>query len=203
MTSGVTVVTPPAAEVLTLDEARSWVRQDSTDDDAILLDLIRGVREELEYRWLRTFVTTELEEVYDTFPAYGQVLTLTYAPVQAITSLQYRDPSGAWQTWPSDQYVLDNAREPCRISPGYTLFWPIVVLQPIGAVKVRYTAGYGTPDQVPRAIKSACRMLLDQRYEARKPTQESSPAVRAASVPIGWTLDQLDVLWRNPHPMVA
>jgi uncharacterized phiE125 gp8 family phage protein len=201
--SGVLITSGPAAEPVTADDARKWVRQDSDYDDDLLTRAVRSARQDLEARWERCFVTQTVEEVWDRFPPWGSPLVLTRAPVQSVTSITYLDPSGAELTWPSTQYRLDRHREPCRVSPNYSLYWPLVYLQPVGAVKATYVAGYGTADVVPDPIKEAILYLVGQRYISREPTQVSEPGIRAAVVQVPWTLEELDATWANPHPYVA
>jgi uncharacterized phiE125 gp8 family phage protein len=52
------------------------------------------------------------------------------------------------------------------IIPAYSKWWPVDTLVPGDAVKVSFTAGYGT--DIPRTTKQAMLMLIGNWYENRE-----------------------------------
>lgn len=65
--------------------------------------------------------------------------------------------------------IIDTASEPVRISLGYGARWPSITLQPVAAIKIRFTAGYGdSGDAVPLRAKQAIYMLTGHYWENRE-----------------------------------
>ena len=186
-----TLVTPPALEPITLDDAKTHVRADlsSTAEDGLLSVLIAAARGWAEGYTNRVFVTQTWQEAFDRFPSgcdtprregYGwsrhplrdqsdyQAIRLGLAPVIEVTSVRYVDAAGATQTLATDQYVVDVAALPARIRPAYGVSWPTTRAQ-ANAVTVEYTAGYGDRAlDVPGAIRAAILLMLGDLYANRE-----------------------------------
>ena len=62
------LITAPATEPVTLDEARSHLRVDFLDDDALIVALITAARLHAEMLTGRSFITTRWKAVLDSFP---------------------------------------------------------------------------------------------------------------------------------------
>src|SRR4051812_29149332 len=114
------VVTPPAAEPITLDEAKAQCRVDTTDDNALLTSLIVTAREYCEHVTRRAFINRTLDGFFDTLPGGGGtwpavwnlhrgrspyaecdtgVVEITgVAPLVSVTSITYVDNNGSTQT---------------------------------------------------------------------------------------------------------
>src|SRR5262245_6008049 len=88
-------VLAPTEEPLTLQEVKSWVRQDLTDDDALLTALIRRARARAERETGRCLVTRTLALGLDAFPC--GVIHLPAPPLLDVTEVQYRDSAGLLQ----------------------------------------------------------------------------------------------------------
>lgn len=195
----VKVVTPPASEPVTLAEAKSQVRQpaDFVDDDALLSSLVVAARRYCEAVMKGAFVDTEFELADDAFPFsggypdrqtrafYGQfsglggrgfpvalgsvpgVITLPRAPVRSVTSVTYLDATGNTVTLDPSRYAVTTGA-PGRVAPAFGTVWPATLPQ-IGAVRVRFVAGYG-PDAsaVPDNVKAAIRLMVGHWYENRE-----------------------------------
>lgn len=172
---GLTVVTPPASEPVTLAEAKAHLRVDTGDDDALIGGLISAARRWCEDYTGRTFCTTVLDWTLDCFG--GRLLSVPRPPLQSVASITYLDPAGVTQTLAPTVYRVDAASDIGRIALGYGQVWP-VTLPEINAITVRLTAGYVS---VPEHIKQAALLLVGELYEQR---QQSTPGV-IASVPFG------------------
>lgn len=136
----------------------------NTTDDPLISMLIKSVRVLAETRTRRSLVTQTWDLILDRFP--GWELTLPKSPVQSVTSITYTDTNGALQTMASSDYLVDTSSEPGRITPAFGLVWPIARYQ-MGAVKVRFIAGYGDASAVPEAIKSWMLMRIATAWENR------------------------------------
>jgi uncharacterized phiE125 gp8 family phage protein len=100
--------------------------------------------------------------------------------VQSITSVIYVDTDGQEQTLSADLYEVDIASDPGWIVPAASTRWPRT-MRTINAVRVRFVAGYGDPEDVPEKIKTAIKALVAHWYEAREPV---AIGVTANEVPL-------------------
>lgn len=165
---GLTLVTAPTAEPLTVGEAKKHVElaESDTTHDATLAALLKAARQCVENRTNRQLVTATWDLKLDAFPLSGPIL-LPYAPVASVTSITYVDSAGDSQTWASSNYVVSTSREPCEVRLAYSKSFPVTRVQP-DAVTVRFVAGYGDPEDVPAAIKQAMLLLLGHWFENRE-----------------------------------
>lgn len=174
----------PAAEPLTLAQALAHLREeaDGGANDAYIATLISVARQACEDRTERTLISTPWLLQMDAFPPAGGALALRQAPVLAVQSLQYLDDTGALQTLDPADYVLDTASEPARLVPAPGTTWPATQTDAINAVRVAYTAGYGTTaDAVPLPLRQWVLLAVGSLYNTREADAER-PQVRHAFV---------------------
>lgn len=181
-------VTGPAAEPVTLAEAKAQCRIDTSDEDVYLEGLIKAARRAVE-RFLRRRLVTQTVEYRRS--GLGRSIALPIAPVQAVTSVSYLDLAGVEQTLAADQYRLARSSSPFSLVPAHGVVWPSV-LGGEDTVGIRLTVGYGDAGaDVPPDIKAAVLMLIAHFDEHREAT---GPAV--SEIPFG--VSQLlmpHVLW--------
>lgn len=178
----ITVITPPASEVLTLTEVKTHLRVDSTDDDTLISSLLVAAREYAEKYTARRFVTQTLQLSIDNFfdwytfdsglasPWY-QYIELPYPPTSSITTISYLNQSNSWATLDSSIYQTDFVSEPARIYHAYNQSFPVVQQVP-QAVKIVYVTGYGAASAVPSGIKGAMKLLIGHWYEHRTEVED-------------------------------
>ena len=152
------ILQEPAVEPLTLAEAKLHLRVDIPDDDALIAAIITSVRQYAETITRRAFIQQVWSYVLDSFPGptligvpWGKTFTLPRhaieiekSRVQQVLAVNYLDMSGTPQVMPAADYTVDYTSEPCRITPVFGQIWPIPLPQ-IGAVNVRFVAGYAAP----------------------------------------------------------
>jgi len=176
------LITPPAAEPISLEEAKAHLRVDHDTDDALISMLIGAARQDCEEWTARAFVTQTWELVVDAFPT-NEIL-IPRPPLQSITSIKYDDGDGFEQTLSSTEYVVDDVSQPGWVVP-VTTGWPSSIFEGINAVRIRYVAGYATSgnspdnlaDNVPGPIKAAIMLRLGQLYEHREDVIAGTTAV--------------------------
>lgn len=177
----------PAAEPVTLTEAKAHIRVDITDDDALITSLIVAAREHVESLTRTQFMPATWRLSLDGFPpAYrlrgafyrqepeGTDIILPRPPLTAVSSIKYYDTSGVLQTASTDLYAAQTDETPGRVTLKYGQIWPDA--QDIAnAVQVLYTAGYSTGSDatvsrsaVPQSIKQAIFLLVGHWYENRE-----------------------------------
>jgi len=164
------LITPPAAELITLDEARRQVRRDDEDDDAVITSLIAAVMSRLDGVdgiLGRALIMQTWSQAFDGFPV-GAALCLPLAPVIDVVSIVYRDRDNAEQTFAGANYTAHNAAKTAYVKLDYNAAWPATYDRD-DAATVQFRAGYGAnAAAVPAAIKHAGLMLLAHYYENRE-----------------------------------
>lgn len=183
------LITHPAAEPVTLAEAKTHLRVDTASDDALITMLIQSAREQAEHLTGRAFITQTWERVLQAFP--DGAITLGMPPVAAITSVKYLDDSGAEQTYTSAGYTLDAVTMPGYLYPSIAYpQWPSTQPGAVNAVRVRFTCGYGaTAAAVPANVRNWLLLRVGTLYEHR---QEVLAGVSLNELPSTYTDRLLD-----------
>jgi Phage gp6-like head-tail connector protein len=182
------LVSGPAAEPVSLQDAKLHLRVEVTDDDALISRLIKAARQQAETRLNRALVNQTWELVLDSWPLasplnwgrpFGVIQSLNMPAIPAseiritnpdlasVTSISYLDPAGTTQVLDPATYVV-LAGTPGRIFPATGRTWPAVRTLP-GAITVRYVAGWG-PDAttVPECVQTWILMHVGAWYESRE-----------------------------------
>lgn len=144
-----TVVNQIGDEPVSLDELKRYLKMDAedTEEDDILLDLIRSARERAETYTRRGLVTAKRQfttpfrntsslMAYTTFIEIPRPPFIKLSPDDSGNSVYYINDAGASVPLTAGQYSLDNSFEPIRLctQAGY-----------IGSrVSVTYESGYST-----------------------------------------------------------
>jgi uncharacterized phiE125 gp8 family phage protein len=178
---GLSLVTPPGVEPLSLDDAKNVCRVEITDDDTLITSLIAAARKVCESYTKSQFITAHYQLVLDQFPVTGNIwqfigmpISLPMPPVQSVTSIQYLDSQGNLQTLDTSRYLVDVVSQPARIAPAFFQPWPITRPQ-MSAVQVNYVAGFGDDAaDVPDVYKVAIGQLVAHWYRNREAVSEGS-----------------------------
>jgi len=146
------VIESPSVEPVTLAEAKQFMRawQDITDDDELILSLVKSAREDLEARLGQALLTTTFREER----AVGEsgVVVLLRGPIREILSVQ-ADGGDVPFTRASLHAIAAG-------SPGQTL-------------TIVYKAGYGDePADVPQRARLCVKILAAHWYLSREPTSD-------------------------------
>lgn len=148
---GLKLITAASAEPITLAQLKAQVRQDTTDDDAVLTLAIAAARAKAENYTGTAIISQTWEQTLDEFPEAE--IELLKPPVTSITSLSYVDTTGATQVISSGNYTLDAATFPGWVLPAYGTEWPATRDQ-ANAVAIRYTTGYVDANAVPADMRA-------------------------------------------------
>jgi uncharacterized phiE125 gp8 family phage protein len=169
------VIDGPAAEIMSLSEAKLHLKVDGTDEDALITLLIQASREMVEEFCNRSLITQQREIRLDYFPNCPGI-ELTYGvvqggadgddPVEGEVEITYSDENDDPQTFSTDDYWLDSTSDIARIVTKDS--WPQTYYKP-NAVSIKYWAGYGdTSVDVPGALIAAAKLILAHLYENRQ-----------------------------------
>ena len=166
---GLTLITPPVADPVSVADIKAHLRIDSALEDALLLRYLQAAMGRLEGRdgWLnRSFITQTWDWTLDAFPT-GAFLAVPLPPLQSVSLITYLDADGATQTLNANAYTVDTRSEPGWIAPAYGTSFPSA-LPVFNAVTIRFVAGYGNgPSSVPAPIRTALLGMVADIYEHR------------------------------------
>lgn len=160
------LLTGPAAEPVTLAEARAHLRLDGTEENPLVEALIAAARAALEAETRRAFVTQSWRLTLDDWPA--DLVRLPLAPVAAVTAVKVASLSGAMLPIDPGFYETDLAGEPPRLAAKRGQAWPMPATR-LAGIAVDFTAGYGTAADVPPPLKQALLLLVAHWFENREP----------------------------------
>ena len=136
------IITAPTIESVSLAEAKLHLRITANTDNVLITSLIKVARHHCENILHRALASTTFELIMDKFPSTQ--IELPMPPTELITSIKYTDYLGIETEWlPTSEYIF-YASEPAIIIPAYGFDFPSFIPYPIGAVKVRFVAGYKT-----------------------------------------------------------
>jgi uncharacterized phiE125 gp8 family phage protein len=186
MKYGVTLVTAPASEPVSIAEAAAQVRVpiEGGAYDAELLRLIKAARRIFELRTGRQLNNATYDFKIDRFPC-DRHIKLPKSPFYTITEsvtypglgITYYDADGQLQTLSTDIYKPVTSREPGEIHLKFGQTWPVAYAE-AESVTVRFVAGYGAlATAVPEDIKSTLLLMIDDWFEHRMGEGEVGPAV--------------------------
>lgn len=162
-----TLVTAPAVEPITLDDAKRHLRVDHSDEDGHILGLIASARNWAENYTRRAFITQTWAATYDGFP---RVFHVERPPLQSVVAASFTyDYDGTHTQVPTSVYDVDTDSEPGRVYEAYGQSWPTPrIIQ--NSVRLRFVAGYGdAPEDVPAQIRHALRLMVSHFHENREP----------------------------------
>ncbi|MGB5949464.1 MAG: head-tail connector protein [Parvibaculum sp.] len=171
------LIAGPAEEPVTLAEARSFLRLDGVEENALVTALITAARSTLEAETRRAFVTQGWRLVLDAWP--GRDISLPLAPVAAVDAVHVDAGEGTVTLDPT-LFDMDLGAEPPRMAARSDARLPRPAAG-IGGIEIDFTAGYGTGAEVPESLRQATLMLVAHWFEARGPVAFGSSA---ADIPL-------------------
>jgi uncharacterized phiE125 gp8 family phage protein len=164
------LVTPPAAEPLTLEQAKARLRISDSSQDAHLTHLIRSARQRVEGHTGRALITQTWLERRDTWDGDGRLCAfatqfkLPKPPLIAIEAITTYDADDAPTSHDPADFFIDTASEPGRLALRPNGDFP----QPgreVGGIEIRFSCGYGeSADDVPAPLIEAVGQLVEAMY---------------------------------------
>ena len=158
------LLTGPAAEPITLAEAKQFMRVTHDDDDDVVRALIAGARIHVEAQTRRALVTQTWRLVRDAWPEGGRLAVLP-VPLAALVAARIYRENGSTQALDIAAFAVDAAAEPARLA--FTRGALPAPGRPVGGIEVDVTCGYGEASDVPEPLRQAIRMLVAHWYENR------------------------------------
>ncbi len=159
------LLTGPAVEPVTLDDAKAYLRVEHDADDDVIAALIAGARVNVEAQTRRALITQSWRLVFDAWPANGRIAVLP-VPLVALTAARVYKLDGTTQAISSGVFVADIASAPAVLSFSAGALAPPGRV--VAGIELDIEAGYGDePDDVPAPLRQAIRVLVAHWYENR------------------------------------
>ena len=157
--------TAPTTTVISLAEAKAFLRIDSDydDDNTYITSLINVATQVVEEFTRRRLMTQTYNLFYDEFPPY---IDLQVGDVASVTHIKYYDADNTLQTLAASNYDVDTKVRPGRIYESENGDFPNTYERP-NAVEVEFIVG-GTASDVPAPIVQAIYIIVGRYYENRQ-----------------------------------
>lgn len=187
---GLTLVTPPTADPLTLEEAKAQCRVLHDDEDDLISRLVTAATRHVE----RSLSLSLMARTYKlTLDAFSDAIELPRGPVASVTSVKYVDEEGAETTIDAENYTVDLVSRPQWVLRNSSYAWPSTI-DAVNAVSVTYVAGFDTLPAEYEDLKHAIALLVGHYYANREAViagqqaAEVPMAVDALMQPFRWIL---------------
>ncbi len=134
-------------ELISLDDAKLFLRVSVTTDDDLIKSLIRASRQYTETRTGRSLIKKDYILSLNRFPTLyfdnSVAIDLRFPPLADVDRIEYIDSSDTLQILSSDKFQIDAFSTPGRVAPlPANLFWPTARWGALNPVKIFYSAGY-------------------------------------------------------------
>lgn len=136
------VIQQPTVEPVSVDEVKTHLRVDTTDEDTLIGAYLASARRWVETYTRRSLVRQTRRYRLDGFG--GSAIELPNSPLRAVEAITYVDSNGTEQTWTSANYRVDAHSDIPRIEPAWGESWP-TTRDVLNAVSIQYSAGYAAP----------------------------------------------------------
>lgn len=170
------LITPPALEPLSKEEAKKHCLVDHDEDDGYLTALISVASEKLRMECSRAFITESWEIYPPCFPR-ADWISLPLGNLQNVTSFNWTDTAGTMSSWSVSgsnlvesgitRAHIDTKSLRGRIVLAYNQYWPVTVLKTANPITIGFDCGYGDASAVPALLKHAMLLLIEQWYKNR------------------------------------
>src|SRR5678816_268748 len=194
-----TLISQIAGSALTLAYAQDHIRALGNTDANLITVWIDAAASYFEEQTGRQLLTATREVWLDAFPFVGATgaaarIELPHPPLKSVVSITYLDGDGVLQTLTdgaSPATNLFNVSMPsgdyCRrgwVEPLYGSSWPTPMAQ-TGAVRIRYTCGYGDSTAIPALIQGILCFLIGHFDTNRSAVQSTSRGESILELPLG------------------
>lgn len=165
-----TMTAAPAAEPVTLAEAKAQLRVDGDHDDSFISSLIITSRLQIEAALGLALVTQSWRLILDAWPL-GPAIEMPMRPVQSVSAVSALTLGEPEVTLAPTMYILDGNASPARIILTAA---PSTLDLAARGLAIDFTAGFGDAAAVPQNIKQALLLLVTHWYEKREPRDDGS-----------------------------
>jgi len=183
------VITPASTYPVSLTEAKSHLKVDTTADDTYITSIIKAATQLSEEYTNRFFIDTVIDQTCSDF---AQLQTLFKSKVSAVAHVKYYDNDNSLQTLSATIYDTQLQYEPSQIQLAENQSFPSITKRN-DAVVARYTVGYGSSaSDVPEIIKQAILLTIGNFYQNRASVITGKTATELP-MNVKWLLDTYKV----------
>ncbi|MFO1149283.1 MAG: head-tail connector protein [Alsobacter sp.] len=180
----------PAAEPVTLAEAKAWLRVDAADDDATIGTLITAARQWLEARLRIMLISQRWRWILDAWPP-GPILQPPAGPLRSVEAMRVYSAGSVASALATSAWQADTASLRGRIALQGPLPSPG---RPLNGVEIDLTVGLAAtaadlPAPLKEAVLQTVAFLYENRGDAPDPTLALPAAVEALAFP--WRVRRL------------
>lgn len=170
---------PPAAEAVTLGEAKAHLRVDGNDEDALIGQLITVAREHIERETGLVLIVRPFRLCLDDWPADG-VIRIGCGPVREVTGVIVYDGEGHANAVSLADHLLDGEARPARL----WLREPLAPGRMLNGIEIDFVAGFGSSGaDVPDTLKRAMLLHIAAMFAVRG---AGPVAAQGAPMPAGY-----------------
>lgn len=174
-----TVTAPVTQGIVSMDEAKDWLRIDHAFEDELIQGLIDTVTEELDGRQLNLFV--RYREVYVFLNQFCFPNTVVpVAPVLEFVEVARKVSTETYEAWTSSEWTsaLGSDGRFGYFRPVFQQGYPSLLTGCDYPIRVRLKVGYSEDDRsIPERIKTQAKMRIAHYYENRGVTSERRQSV--------------------------
>ena len=155
-------LTGPAAEPLTLQDAKDWLRVSSSDEDITIAALISTTRDRVERHTGLILIDQTWRLLLDAWPV-DRCIRSPLRPLKSLDSVRVRDAAGVPTVLLASAFEVDSSS--ARIAPRSDMMQPG---QQLAGIELDITVGFGTTTAtLPATLRQAMRSLLAFHFENR------------------------------------
>lgn len=157
------LLTAPAAEPLSVADAKIFLRVEHGDDDALIASLVAAARNHVEALTRCALMVQTWRLVLDRWPDSGRIKP-RIGPLRTLLAARIYNESGAAGSIDIDRFVIDKSTGVIA-APGWSLSPPG---RAVAGIELDVELGFGVaPSDVPPTLLQAIRMLVAHWYENR------------------------------------
>lgn len=156
------LITPPAAEPLSLADAKAFLRVEHGDDDALVAALIAAARGHVEAFARCALIAQTWRLTLDRWPDSGRIRP-RIGPLRALAAARLRDMADVAADIETGGFVVDRATGEIA-APPWALPPP---RRATAGIELDIDVGFGAAADVPPMLAQALRMLVAHWYENR------------------------------------
>jgi uncharacterized phiE125 gp8 family phage protein len=174
----------PTEPLISVQDAKAHLRVDHDEEDALIASLIAAAESHLD-GWTgvlgRALVTQTWRQDFASFDD----MRLPLWPVASVSSVTYKDATGAVQTVPASDYEL--------LADGLGAYVAVKSSPASSSVSVTFVAGQPVAD-VPAAIRHAALFIVGDLYRNR---ETAVVGATASQIPVSATVNALITPFRR------
>ncbi|WP_439150758.1 head-tail connector protein [Sulfitobacter sp.] len=187
------LITAPAAEPITIVDAKRHLRVTGSDEDEYITSLISAAVAFVDAEGVlgRAMVTQTWAKWVSQAPGY---VLIRLGPNTTLTAVDYYDADSVLQSATLGDFETRLEGDFVIVKPVENGAWPAAETRN-DAIRLTFTAGYGGAADVPQSVKHALLLLVGHWYENR----DAASAVSMSELPLAFNslLNAHRVTWHG------